>query len=125
MMNHEQALSTLERLAKHWDVPVPRLLWSNRPLNGLYRWSRQEIAFGPRVRAGDQVLFHEFAHHLDSVTRDAKPTHGKPFCRALLDVLEDWDGPPVTFYWRWEYPTVRKYALTRGHGGPTLESRGD
>ena len=113
MMTCTQAIWTLERLARRWDVPVPRLLWSNRPTNGLYRWARQEIAFGPRVRAGDQVLFHEFAHHLDAMTRAAKPTHGKPFCRALLDVLEAWDGPPVTFYWQWEYPTVRKYALTR------------
>jgi len=107
----------LERLARRWEIPAPLLCWSNRIRCGAYNWEDKIITLGPRIWAGDQVLFHEFAHHLDSVTRAAKPTHGKPFCRVLLDVLEAWDGPPVTFDWQWEYPTVRKYALTRGHGG--------
>lgn len=107
-LTEDEALEALVKLSTRFAVPVPKLLWGQGKA-GLYKQAEQTISMGRPNRMGTQdVLLHEFSHHLDHIRNKTCHNHEQPFRDCLADVARYWYGDPDKYSWWAEYATVKR-----------------
>lgn len=137
-MVREEAQQMLERLCGHFNLPVPKLAWSNTfaghyrpkgPYKVMYECGKRYqhykdptqflICIGSRNgyegrgMTAENVLLHEFSHYLTHSKREFRVGcsggHEIGFSRSLTDVVKFWyAGDTSKYQWGKEYVCVRK-----------------
>lgn len=130
---------TLEQMASHFEVCVPRFRY-NRSGRGIYYPDSKTVTIGRSYkyhRTAEHSIIHEFAHHLaderDLAYRAVfraeneqrrlqnlapkfypfakRRHHDKLFCEALFETAAFYYGTASEYSWETEYTSVAKWAF--------------
>lgn len=115
-MEHTQAKEIITLLSKEFKVRPPKLEMI-RGKRSWYRSRKKLISFGVGWEnhfTRENVLLHEFAHHLEYCRNggqlaDKKSAHSAYFVKCLIEVVEYYYGDLSKYAWDKEYKQVQRF----------------
>lgn len=115
-MNKVRVEALLDFFARHYEIPIPQLLWVEAKERGEVHYDSWVIEMGPNVLFGvEACVVHEFAHLLaHSRAPNDREDHGETFFKALLSVVCLWYMDARAYPWKNEHEYVRCRALECG-----------